>query len=115
VVAFRVLGPPEALGPSGPVRLGGGKQRLLLAVLVLHAGEVVSRGALIDALWPVTPPASAPQSLESYVSRLRAALRAAGARAISSTTSCSALSAAALGRHSPQAMPMERATWLGRH
>jgi peptide/nickel transport system substrate-binding protein len=79
VTEFRVLGPLEALGPSGPMTLGGGKQRLLLAVFVLRAGELVSRSALIDALWPETPPPSAPQSLESYVSRLRAALRAAGA------------------------------------
>ena len=79
MVDFCLLGPLEALGPSGPVALGGGKQRLLLAVFVLRAGEFVSRSALIDALWPEAPPASAPQSLESYVSRLRAALRAAGA------------------------------------
>src|SRR5450755_666636 len=73
------MGPLEARGPSGAVRFGGGKQRLLLAVLVLHAGELVSRTAIIDALWPEDPPASAAQSVESYVSRLRAALRAAGA------------------------------------
>lgn len=79
MIEFRVLGPLEALGPSGPMTLGGGKQRLLLAVFVLRAGEFVSRNALIDALWPEAPPVSAPQSLESYVSRLRAALRAAGA------------------------------------
>ena len=81
MIEFRVLGAFEALGPCGPMTLGGGKQRLLLAVLVLRAGEFVSRSALIDALWPEAPPASALQSLESYVSRLRAALRAAGAAA----------------------------------
>ena len=74
-----MLGPLEALGPSGSVRVGGGKQRLLLAVLVLHAGELVSRTALIDALWPEDPPPSAAQTVESYVSRLRAAIRVAGA------------------------------------
>jgi len=73
-----VLGPLEAVGPSGAAALGAGKQRLLLAILVLHAGELVSRSAIIDGLWPEDPPASAAQSVESYVSRLRAALRAAG-------------------------------------
>jgi peptide/nickel transport system substrate-binding protein len=73
-----VLGPLEALGPSGLVRLGGGKQQLLLAVLVLRAGELVSRSAIIDALWPEDPPPSAGHTVESYVSRLRAALRSAG-------------------------------------
>ena len=74
-----MLGPLEAVGPSGAAVLVGGKQRLLLAILVLHAGELVARSAIIDALWPEDPPASAAQSVESYVSRLRAALRAAGA------------------------------------
>ncbi len=78
MVEFRVLGPLEALGPSGLVRLGGGKQQLLLAVLVLRAGELVSRSAIIDALWPEDPPPSAGHTVESYVSRLRAALRSAG-------------------------------------
>ena len=73
-----MLGPLEALGPSGSVRVGRGKQRLLLAVLVLNAGELVSRTALIDALWPEDPPPSAAQTVESYVSRLRAAIRVAG-------------------------------------
>jgi peptide/nickel transport system substrate-binding protein len=79
VIEFRVLGPLEAVGPSGAAALGAGKQRLLLAMLVLRAGEVVARSAIIDGLWAEDPPASAAQSVESYVSRLRAALRAAGA------------------------------------
>lgn len=79
MVEFRVLGPLDARGPNGKVSLGGGKQQLLLAVLLLHGGELVSRPAIIDALWPERPPASASQSVDSYVSRLRAALRAAGA------------------------------------
>ena len=76
-----MLGPLEALGPSGPVVLGGGRLRLLLAVLVMRAGEFVPRSDLIDALWPEAPPTSATQSLESYVSRLRTALRTTGASA----------------------------------
>jgi DNA-binding SARP family transcriptional activator len=56
VIEFRVLGPLEAVGPSGSVALGAGKQRLLLAILVLHAGELVSRSVIIDALWPEDPP-----------------------------------------------------------
>ena len=78
MVEFRVLGPLDARGPDGGVRLGGGKQQLLLALLLLHAGQLVSRAAIIDALWPERPPASASQSVDAYVSRLRGALRAAG-------------------------------------
>ena len=54
--------------------LGGGKQRALLAILLLHPNEAVSRDRLIDALWGENPPPSAHQSLDTYVSRLRRAL-----------------------------------------
>lgn len=73
-----MLGPIEALGPTGPVKLGGAKPRVLLAFLVMHADQFVPRGTLIDALWPEAPPASAAQTIESNISRLRSAFRAAG-------------------------------------
>ena len=44
-----------ATGP--PVPLGGPKQRTLLAMLLLHANELVSRDQLINALWGERPPA----------------------------------------------------------
>jgi DNA-binding SARP family transcriptional activator len=76
---FAVLGPVEARGPAGEARLGtGATVRVVLAILVLRAGRVVSRDALVDALWPDDPPPSARQTVESYVSRLRRALREAG-------------------------------------
>ncbi len=54
--------------------LGGSKQRGVLAMLVLRAGNVVSTDALIDGLWGERPPATAAKSLQVYVSRLRKAL-----------------------------------------
>jgi peptide/nickel transport system substrate-binding protein len=76
---FMVLGPLGARGAAGEVRLGGGATvRIVLAILVLRAGQPVSRDALVDALWPEDPPPSARQTVESYVSRLRRALREAG-------------------------------------
>ena len=51
--------------------LGGGKQRALLAVLLLHANEVVSTDRLLDDLWGSSPPATAAKSIQVYVSRLR--------------------------------------------
>ena len=53
------------------MRLGAGKQRALLVVLLLHRGEVVSRDRLIDALWGETPPKRAGKALQVYVSKLR--------------------------------------------
>jgi len=43
----------------------------LLAVLILHANEVVSVDRLIDELWGRSPPATAGKILQVYISRLR--------------------------------------------
>jgi DNA-binding SARP family transcriptional activator/streptogramin lyase len=75
---FRLLGPLELEGRNGVVPLGSGKQRALLAVLLLHANEPVSRERLIDELWGSEPPASAAHSVEVYISRLRKTLNGAG-------------------------------------
>jgi DNA-binding SARP family transcriptional activator len=48
-----------------------------LAILLLHANEVVSTDRLIEELWGERPPASAPKSLQAYISRLRHALEGA--------------------------------------
>ncbi|HEV8251355.1 MAG TPA: AfsR/SARP family transcriptional regulator, partial [Gaiellaceae bacterium] len=50
------------------------KQRSLLAVLLLHANEAVSRERLIDELWGEAPPARAAKLVQHYVSGLRKAL-----------------------------------------
>jgi DNA-binding SARP family transcriptional activator len=73
-VEFRVLGPLEVVDNGRALRLGSRKQRALLALLVLHAGEVVSRDRLIDDLWRGQPPAAAETTLRSHISRLRSAL-----------------------------------------
>ena len=51
--------------------LGGTKQRSLLAILLLHANEVVSSDRLIDQLWGESPPSTAAKSVQVYVSGLR--------------------------------------------
>ena len=68
---FEVLGPLSVSLNGRAVSLGGHKQRTLLAVLLLHANEVVSRDQLVDALWGERPPPSAAESLDTYVYRLR--------------------------------------------
>jgi DNA-binding SARP family transcriptional activator len=73
-VEFRILGPLEVEGAEGKVQLGGKKQRALLALLLLHAGEVVSARRLIDLLWDEEAPADAAKALQVHVSRLRRAL-----------------------------------------
>src|SRR5438067_1008547 len=71
---FRILGPLEIAGPAGEIKLGSGKQRALLALLLLHANDVVPAGRLIELLWPEAPPADAAKALQVHVSRLRRAL-----------------------------------------
>ena len=71
---FRILGPLEIEGPAGEIKLGSRKQRALLALLLLHANDVVPAGRLIELLWPEAPPADAPKALQVHVSRLRRAL-----------------------------------------
>jgi DNA-binding SARP family transcriptional activator len=54
---FRVLGPLEALGDDGrPVRLGGQRERALLALLLTRPNQVVSVDAIVDGLWGGQPP-----------------------------------------------------------
>jgi DNA-binding SARP family transcriptional activator len=71
---FRVLGPFEVAGDEGTLALGGTKQRSVLAVLLLHANQVVSTDRLIDALWGASPPFTSAKTVQVYVSRLRKAI-----------------------------------------
>jgi DNA-binding SARP family transcriptional activator len=70
-VEFVLLGPVEVRSGGVAVSPGGVRQRALLALLLLHVGEVVSRDRLIDELWGDTSPDSAGHRLEVLVSRLR--------------------------------------------
>ncbi|HEY1368655.1 MAG TPA: BTAD domain-containing putative transcriptional regulator [Gaiellaceae bacterium] len=68
---FRVLGPLEVEQGGSLLAVREPRRRALLALLVVHANEVVSRERLIDALWGEEPPASAAQALQVYVHGLR--------------------------------------------
>jgi DNA-binding SARP family transcriptional activator len=74
MLELRILGPLEVLVDGEPVELRRAKQRGLLALLLLSAGEVVSADRLIDELWAGNPPATAKDALQNYVSQLRKAL-----------------------------------------
>ncbi len=72
MVEFRLLGTLEVEG--GGAALGSGKQRALLAYLLLRRNEAVPREALVDALWGEDPPATVVHALDVYASRLRKTL-----------------------------------------
>ena len=71
---YRILGPLEVVEEGGPVALGTVKERLVLAVLLLHANEFVSRDRLIDELWGESPPPTAKKAVNVYISKLRRTL-----------------------------------------
>jgi predicted ATPase/DNA-binding SARP family transcriptional activator len=73
-VDFGILGPLEVTDHGREPVIASGKQRALLAILLLHANEVVSSDRLIEELWGEQPPASVAKSLQVQVSRLRKAL-----------------------------------------
>lgn len=71
---FAILGPLEVLDQHRRIEVSSAKERLLLAMLVVHANEMVSADRLIEVLWGATPPATAGNTLQTYVSHLRRAL-----------------------------------------
>ena len=79
---FRILGPVEARAQGRPLAVAGGRQRALLALLLLRAGEPISRDRLIEELWGERPPAGAVKTVQAVVSRLRRALGAEGGRLV---------------------------------
>ena len=70
----RILGPLEVWVAGRSLALGGTKQRAVLAMLVLHANQVVAIDHLVDGLWGQTPPDGATNVVQVYISRLRKAL-----------------------------------------
>ncbi len=73
-VEFRILGPLEVISDGGPIRLGGPKQRGVLAALLLRANEVVPVEQLVDALYDGAAPATAAGQVRDHVSQLRKGL-----------------------------------------
>ncbi|WP_436520195.1 BTAD domain-containing putative transcriptional regulator [Actinoplanes sp. HUAS TT8] len=68
---WRLLGPVCLVGDDGrEIDIGTGKQRCLLAALLMTPGRVVPADTLIDRVWGDTPPRSA-TPLAPYATRLR--------------------------------------------
>jgi DNA-binding SARP family transcriptional activator/tetratricopeptide (TPR) repeat protein len=73
---FRLLGPLELAESGRPIVCGGARQGAVLALLLLHANQVVPSGRLLVELWGEDAPPSAANALQAAVSRLRRALPA---------------------------------------
>jgi DNA-binding SARP family transcriptional activator/tetratricopeptide (TPR) repeat protein len=77
-VEFGLLGPLMVRSGDMPVQVSAGKQRVLLALLLLHANQVVTANDLASAIWPGNPPKTARVTMQNYIMRLRHALGPAG-------------------------------------
>ncbi len=75
---FGLLGPLLVRVDSTPVRVSAGKQRVLLATMLVRANQVVAVDDLARAVWDGSPPESARVTLQNYVKRLRQALGPTG-------------------------------------
>lgn len=71
---YRILGPLEILDRGNLVAVAEGRERTLLLLLLLQRSRPISVDAIVDALWPDEPPASAAKVVQNYVLRLRKAL-----------------------------------------
>jgi DNA-binding SARP family transcriptional activator len=68
---FSILGPLEATGDAGALKLAGGKPRALLALLLLNADRAVPTRRIVDDLWGDAAPDTAQKMVQIYVSQLR--------------------------------------------
>jgi DNA-binding SARP family transcriptional activator/tetratricopeptide (TPR) repeat protein len=76
---FLTLGQLTAYRHGQPIDLGRRRERCLLGVLLLQAGQVATVERLLDLLWDGNPPATGRASLHTHIARLRGHLRAGGA------------------------------------
>jgi len=78
MVEFGILGPLEIAAGGQPLPVQGARTRAVLAMLLVHANQVVPADRLTAELWAGQPADRAAASLQVRVSQLRKALRAAG-------------------------------------
>src|SRR5262249_34735193 len=69
-IEFRILGPLEVRDGDRELRLRGGKQRALLALLLVNANRTLAIDRIVDELWGDDVPASAHQIVQINVSNL---------------------------------------------
>ena len=76
MLEFAVLGPMEVVAGGTPVTATTAKQRVVLAALLLRANRVVPAESIAEELWDADPPATARNTTQGYVNRLRRVLPA---------------------------------------
>lgn len=85
MIEFRILGPLEVVEGDRWSQVGSTKERALLALVVLDAGQVVPIDRLVEGLWGEQASLSAVNTVRTYVSHLRHALEDSGDAALIET------------------------------
>jgi DNA-binding SARP family transcriptional activator len=75
---FRILGPLEVAVETRHIPVAAGKQRVLLATLLLSANRTVPLEELTERLWGGDPPRRPRGAVHTYVTRLRQTLDRCG-------------------------------------
>jgi DNA-binding SARP family transcriptional activator/Tfp pilus assembly protein PilF len=76
-IHFEILGPIRVRAEDREIAVTG-RERTLLAMLLLRANQPVETARLVDAIWGEVPPRDARNQLQGCVSRLRKQLASAG-------------------------------------
>ena len=71
VVAFAILGPLQVIVGGVVLDVPGPKERLVLAMLVASAGEIVLTDRIADAVWGEDLPRSSGKAVQNLVLRMR--------------------------------------------
>ena len=71
---FRILGPLDVRDGDQAVELAVGRQRALLALLIVNANETVSTDRIVEELWGEESPPTAPKVIQNHVSQLKRGL-----------------------------------------
>jgi DNA-binding SARP family transcriptional activator/ABC-type branched-subunit amino acid transport system substrate-binding protein len=71
VIEFRILGTLEVVRDGHAVEVGAGRQRALLALLLLARNTAVGSDRIVEELWNGNAPATASKVVQNLVSQLR--------------------------------------------
>jgi DNA-binding SARP family transcriptional activator/tetratricopeptide (TPR) repeat protein len=74
-VEYGILGPLEVTHEAVAMRLGGPRERVILAMLLLEANQIIPVDRLIDAVWDDSPPPTARGQVQICISNLRRRLQ----------------------------------------
>lgn len=77
-VRFEVIGPLRVVNGDETVTVRARKMEILLATLLIRAGQVVSLDQLVTEIWDHNPPRRATAALYVYISQLRKLLGTPG-------------------------------------